>query len=209
MILDPGSFSGILRALETVNHGRTLNIPKVLVNNNETAHLDSLLQSPYATSNTSPNLATVSFGGTLDAGTSVQVTPQITDGDQMLVDYQVSLSSFVGASSDPRLPPPRQETKLRSVATVPDGYTVVLGGLEIEAETKGESRVPFLGSIPILGNVFKSQSKTSTRSKFFVFLRCSVLRSASFEDLRYVSASVMAAMGVDDDLPVVEPRVIR
>ncbi len=209
VILDPGSFSGLLRALETVNRGRTLNVPKVLVNNNQTAHLDSLLQQPYATSNTSTNLATISFGGTLDAGTSVQVTPQITDGDQLLIEYQVSLSTFVGDSSDPTLPPPRQETKLASQATVPDGYTVVVGGLEVEAETEAESRVPWLGSIPLLGNLFKSQSKTSTRSRFFVFLRCSVLRSASFEELRYMSRPALAAAGVDDGLPVVEPRVIR
>ncbi|NOT31009.1 MAG: hypothetical protein HOP15_11225, partial [Planctomycetes bacterium] len=48
VILDPGSFAGVLRALETVNRGRTLHIPKVLVNNNQTAHLDSLLQQPFA-----------------------------------------------------------------------------------------------------------------------------------------------------------------
>jgi general secretion pathway protein D len=209
VLLDPGSFAGVLRALETVNHGRTLNVPKVLVNNNQTANLDSLLQSPYATSNTSTNLATISFGGTLDAGTSVQVTPQITDGDQLLIEYTVSLSTFVGDSSDPTLPPPRQETKLASQATVPDGYTVVLGGLEVEAETDAESRVPILGRIPLLGNLFKSQSKTTTRSRFFVFLRCSVLRSASFEDLRYLSAHDLVTAGVGDDLPVVEPRVIR
>jgi len=81
--------------------------------------------------------------------------------------------------------------------------------LEVETETNAESRVPFLGSIPILGNLFKSQSKTTTRSRFFVFLRCSVLRSSTFEDLRYLSGPAMAAAGIDDDLPVVEPRIIR
>jgi general secretion pathway protein D len=209
VVLDPGSFSGVLRALETVNHGRTRNMPKVLVDNNQTAHLDSVLQQPYATSNTSTNLATISFGGTLDAGTSVEVTPQITDGDQLLVEYQVSLSTFVGDSADPTLPPPRQETKLASQATVPDGYTVVVGGIDVETETDAESRVPLLGSIPLLGNLFKSQSKTRTKSKFYVCLRCSVLRSATLEELRYMSAPALAVAGVGDDLPVVEPRVIR
>ncbi len=209
VILDPGSFSGVLRALETVNNGRTRNIPQVLVNNNQTAHLDSVLQQPYATSNTSNTLATISFGGTLDAGTSVQVTPQITDGDQLLIEYQVSLSTFVGDSADPTLPPPRQETKLASEATVPDGYTVVVGGLEIDTETNAESRVPILDSIPLLGNLFKSQTKRTSDSRFYVFLRCSVLRSATFEDLRYLSARAMDIAGVDSDLPVVEPRIIR
>jgi general secretion pathway protein D len=209
VILDPGSFAGLLRALETVNRGRTLNVPKVLVDNNETAQLDSLLQQPFATSNTSTNLATISFGGTLDAGTSVEVTPQITDGDRLLVRYRVSLSTFVGDSSDPTLPPPRQETKLASQATVPDGFAVVVGGIEVEAETEAESRVPILGGIPVLGGLFKSQSKSKSKSRFYVFLRCSVLRSLDFEDLRYASAPLLSEAGVDDGLPVVEPRVIR
>ena len=147
VVLDPGSFSGILRALETVNRGRVLNVPKVLVNNNETAELDSVLQSPFATSNTSTNLATISFGGTVDAGTTISVTPQITDGGLLLVDYTVTLSAFVGDSSDPTLPPPRQQNRLSSVATVPDGHTVVIGGLEMESDTEAESRIPLLGRI--------------------------------------------------------------
>ena len=57
--------------------------------------------------------------------------------------------------------------------------------------------------------LFKSSSKTNTRSRFYVFLRCSVLRNASFEDLRYISLPALVAAGVDDDLPVVVPRIIR
>jgi type II secretory pathway component GspD/PulD (secretin) len=86
---------------------------------------------------------------------------------------------------------------------------VVVGGLEVETKTDAESRVPFLGAIPILGELFKSQSRTDTKSRFFVFLRCSVLRGASFQDLRYISLPDLVAAGVDDDLPVVEPRIIR
>jgi hypothetical protein len=50
---------------------------------------------------------------------------------------------------------------------VPDGFTVILGGIEQESETEGESRVPFLGSIPLLGVLFKSRSTTKTKSRFF------------------------------------------
>jgi type II secretory pathway component GspD/PulD (secretin) len=92
---------------------------------------------------------------------------------------------------------------------VPDGYAVVVGGIEVETETDAESRVPFLGSIPLLGNLFKSQSKTRTKSKFYVCLRCSVLRSATLEELRFISAPALAVAGIGDGLPVVEPRVIR
>jgi type II secretory pathway component GspD/PulD (secretin) len=209
VVLDPGSFSGVLRALETVNHGRTLTVPKVLVNNNETATLDSVLQTPYASTNASTTVATTSFGGTLDAGTQVSVTPQITEGDELLLDYTVALSTFVGEAADPALPPPRQENRLQSSATVPDGFAVVVGGLEVERESEGESRVPLLGSLPLLGHLFKSQTESASRSRFFVFLRCSVLRQAQFADLKYLSVEDLRLARVPDDCPEVEPRVIR
>ncbi len=209
VVLDPGEFSAVVRALETVSHGRSLTIPKVLVANNQEAVLDSTVQTPYASTNASTTVATTTFGGTFDAGTSITVKPQVAEADQILLEYTVSLSTFVGQAADPTLPPPRQENRLQAVATIPDGSTVVVGGLEIETQTEGESRVPWLGAIPLLGNLFKDQSKTMSKSRFFVFLRCSVMRAESFEDLRWASAPVLAEAGLDDGWPRLEPRVIR
>ncbi|MCC7013299.1 MAG: hypothetical protein IT454_12110 [Planctomycetes bacterium] len=209
VVLDPGDFSAVVRALETLNEGRSLTIPKVLVANNVQATLDSTLQTPYASTNASNTVATTSFGGTLDAGTRVTVKPQVADGDQIAMEYTVSLSSFVGEALSAELPPPRQENRLASSATIPDGFTVVVGGLEVETEGEAESRVPFLGAVPLVGELFKDRSKTRTKSRFFVFLRCSVMRASGFEDLKYESGRALEAARLDDGWPVLEPRVIR
>ena len=209
VVLDPGEYSAVVRALETLNRGRTLTIPKVLVNNNRDATLTSVLQTPYTSTNASDTVATTSFGGTLDAGTTVQVTPQIADGDRLILDYRITLSSFVGDSVDPAVPPPRQENTLQSVVTVPDGHTVVLGGLEVTTESEAESQIPVLGSIPGLGRLFESSSTSQTQNRFFVFLRCSVLRSEGLEDLKYVSRESLAAAEWKSDWPSLEPLVIR
>lgn len=209
VVLDPGSYSAAVRALETINQGRSLTIPKVLVNNNQKASLNSVLQTPFASTNASTTVATTSFGGTLDAGTQITVTPQITEGDQLLLEYSISLSSFVGAAASATLPPARQENRLQSTVSVPDGYTVVVGGLEVESESKASTQVPLLGRIPILGALFSDQSKTQSKTRFFVFLRTSVMRSATFEDLRYASGKDLALAKVDDGWPKLEPRLIR
>ena len=209
VVLDPGDFSSVVRALETVNDGRTLTIPRVLVNNNEEGNLTSVLQTPYTSTNASDTVATTSFGGTLDAGTTVIVKPQIADGDRLILDYQVTLSSFVGDSVDPSVPPPRQENALHSVVTIPDGHTVVLGGLEVETESEAENQIPILGSIPFVGTFFKSTSTSTSTNRFFVFLRCTVMRNESFEDLKYVSRQDLDEASLDDGWPVLEPRVIR
>jgi type II secretory pathway component GspD/PulD (secretin) len=217
VVLSPGDFSVVVRALQTVNDGRSLSMPKLLVGNNQAATLDSTLQQPFASVNAGDTIATTSFGGTLDAGTVVSIKPQIAEGDHLLLDYSVSLSSFAGPAASATLPPPRAQNRVKSVATIPDGYTVVVGGIDIETDNKSESKVPLLGDIPLVGEAFKSRSKNSSRSRFFVFIRANVLRGrgsgggagGGFEDLKYISDQDVARARVDDGWPEVKPRVIR
>ncbi len=127
----------------------------------------------------------------------------------MIIDYSVTLSAFVGEPTDPSLPPPRQENSLQSVATIPDGYVVALGGIEVTSESKGVSQVPGLAEIPIVGELFKNRSRSQSRNRFYIFIRPSILRRLDFEDLRYLSEAPLEAGGIDDGWPTVEPRVIR
>jgi general secretion pathway protein D len=211
VVLSPGDFAVVLRALQTINQGRSLSMPKLLVANNQSAVLNSVLQQPFTTINASPTVATTSFGGTQDAGTTVSIRPQIAEGDHLNLEYSVALSSFVGSPPVAGLPPPRQQNSVQSMATIPDGYTVVVGGIELEAKAHAISQVPLLGSIPLLGEAFKSRSHSSNRSRFYVFIRANVLRGRGFEDLRYISDSAVAGTGglINDGWPAVEPRIIR
>lgn len=209
VVLSPGDFSVVLRALQTINRGASRSMPTLLVNNNQQAMLDSVIQEPFSSTNASDTVATTSFGGTQDAGTQITVTPHIAAGDHLVLEYSVSLSSFVGDSSDPSLPPPRQQTKLQSTVTIPDGFTIAIGGLDVIGDGESISQVPLLGGVPLLGEFFKSRSKTVSRSRFFVFIRASVLRHDGFEDLKYLSRPALFDAGIDDGWPVLEPRVIR
>ncbi|MCP4003691.1 MAG: type II and III secretion system protein, partial [bacterium] len=92
---------------------------------------------------------------------------------------------------------------------VPDGHTIVVGGLEVDSETEAVSRLPLLGRLPILGALFRNTSTGHTKSRFFVFLRCSVLQHERFEDLKYLSKDDIDAATLDDGLPVLEPRIMR
>lgn len=209
-ILSPGDFSVVVRALQTLNRGRTLSLPRVLVNNNQKASLDSVLQQPFTSVNATNTIATTSFGGSESAGTIITIKPQIAEGDHLILEYSVSLSAFVGEAADPALPPPKQSNNLSSVVTVPDGYTVVLGGLEIASDTDGVSQVPLIGDIPLIGEAFKNRSRSNSRTRFYVFIRSEVLRHTGFEDLKYISDREVAAVGgIDDGWPEVKPRIIR
>jgi general secretion pathway protein D len=212
VVLNPGDFSVVLRALQTLNKGKSLSMPRLLVTNNQQGTLDSILEQPYASTNASNTVTTTSFGGSKPAGTQITLKPQIAgggEGDHLLLDYNVSLSAFVGAAANSSLPPPRQENKLQSIASLPDGYTVVVGGIELDAEGKATNQVPGLGQIPVLGEAFKSRSNNASRSRFYVFIRANILRARGFEDLKYISETEAPNAGIDDGWPAVEPRVMR
>jgi hypothetical protein len=63
--------------------------------------------------------------------------------------------------------------------------------------------------VPLLGNLFKDRDTTSNKARFFVFLRCNVMKGEGIDGLRWASQPVMSAAGVQDDWPRLEPRVIR
>ena len=211
VVLDPGDFSVVVRALQKVSNGRTVSLPKVLVSNNQRAVFNSVLQQPYAASFVAGNASTptTSYGGSSDAGTQLTIRPQIGDGGGLLLDYNISISQFAGTAADPNLPPPRQVTSVQSLATIPDGYTVAVGGLEVTSNGTGADQVPLLGSLPVLGNLFKNQSSSQSRSRFFVFIHASVMRDQSLEALRYASDIDAGAAGVPPSWPRSTPQVVR
>ncbi|MEM9167440.1 MAG: hypothetical protein AAGB48_10520, partial [Planctomycetota bacterium] len=154
-------------------------------------------------------VATTSFGGTQDAGTTLTVRPQIAEGDHLLLEYSVSLSAFVGESADPNVPPPRQQNSVSSSATIPDGFTIAVGGIELTDDSEAVSKVPGVGDIPLVGELFKNRSRTQARSQFFVFIRANILRSRGFEDLRFLSEEQLRAADLPQDWPAMDASWIR
>lgn len=208
-VLNPGEFSVVVKALQAINKGRSLSNPKVLVANNEQARFSSVLQQPFVRTDTTSSTATSSFGGSDSAGTTISVRPQIAQGDHLVLTYSINLSSFVGTPAAAGLPPPKQQNSVDSVATIPDGHVVVVGGLELESESTSTSQIPLLGDVPLVGELFKNRSVGKSRTRFFVFIRAAVLRHNNFEDLKFISAQDAASMRVPDGWPEVEPRFIR
>lgn len=209
LILDPGDFAVVVRALETLNKGRSLSMPRMLAGNNKPATINSVIQQPFVSTNASDTVATTSFGGTQDAGTTVTITPTIAAGDHVVLEYRISISAFVGESSSPGIPPPRQQNSLGGSVTIPDGHTIAIGGLRLATEAKARSQIPLLGDIPVLGEAFRNRSNSASESRFFVFIRANVLRHTSFEDLKRASGVGLKDAGLDDGMPVTMPRMMR
>lgn len=213
VVLKPGQYAAVLHALESINNGKTTIHSRLIVANNAQATLNAVVQQPFSATNSSTQVSTTSFGGTSDAGTQITLEPRISPADYVTVNYTISQSAFLGSptvTDNGVIPPTKRTDNVASTATVPDSYTIALGGLSNRNEGHSESRIPVLGSIPWLGNLFKSQNDQHQTSRFYVFIRASILRNATFGDLRYRSEQPVKESGVGNGGdPVLEPILMH
>ena len=206
VILDPDTVNIVMRAMASSGQTKVLASPRVLVNDNATATLSSINEAPFTSINASTTTDTTTFAGYASAGTTITVTPHISEGDHLLLDYALTLNSFTGDGAA-GIPPPRQTNSISSNITVPDGYTVVVGGLTREDTGETVSKIPLLGDIPVIRHLFRSVTDNKAHSTLYVFIRPVVLRDDRFEDLKYLSGLDRDLAGLPADFPASEPLV--
>ena len=207
-LISPGLADIVIRALTTDIRTRVVSSPRILVNDNATGTLDSIDEEPFTSVNASDTVSTTSFGGFVEAGTTIAVTPHISQSDHLSLEYSISLNSFSGGGTD-GIPPPRQTNSLESEVTVPDGHTVIVGGLRRTSSTKTIRSVPLLGEIPILKHLFSNESLDDSELTLFVFIRPVILRDDKFADLKYLSERPLIAADLPNNYPASEPLIIR
>jgi type II secretory pathway component GspD/PulD (secretin) len=213
-IVDPDSSSAIIRALRTDNKSRVLAEPRILVNDKAVGRFESVHEEPFTSVNVGDTVSTTTFAGYAEAGLTIEVAPQISEGDFVRLDYAITSRDFGESSGEGGIPPPRTSDAIASSVTVPDGHTVIMGGLLRERGSYSESKVPVLGSIPILGALFSSREKGGGETRLFIFLRPVILRDDDFTDLKLlsragISRSPAEPPGPDSIYPPVTPRVMR
>lgn len=198
----------VLRALRSSGRSKVVSAPRVLVNDNATATLSSVSESPFTSINSSDTVATTSFAGYAEAGTTLTVTPHISEGEHLNLNYSVTLNSFTGEGSG-GIPPPRQTNTLSSEVTVPDGYTVIVGGLTSKTQSETSAVVPWLGEQEWLKYILGSHSNNQAQSTLFAFIRPIILRDDEFEDLKFLSEREVKAAEMPADLPSGEPLIMK
>jgi len=207
-VIDAGTFSAVVRALVTDGRTRVVAAPRILANDNGTATLSSVAESPFTSVNASTTVATTSFAGYASAGTTVTVTPHISEGDHLQLQYSVTLNSFTGEGSSD-VPPPRQTNTVNSEITIPDGHAVIVGGLTRKDYAFTASRIPILGQIPIIEYLFSNRRETLSESTLFVFIRPVILRDDRFADLKHLSERALERAEMPPNYPTSEPMIMQ
>ena len=208
-VLSPGIADVVIRALQSNSHARLISAPQLLVNDNGKGKLQSVSQEPFAEIlDTSTTQSRTGLGGLAQAGTTISVEPHISEDDYLQLAYSIELSNFTGTGSS-GLPPPSQKNSVDSTVTIPDGNTIVGGGLRVKNFRESKDTLPFIGAIPFAEWLFGSRSRNLTDHTLFVFIKPVILRDDKFEDLKFLSERAMKEVGLPGQYPASWPIAIK
>lgn len=162
-----------LSALEADGKGKIVSSPRVITADQQKALIEQGEEIPYQVA-TSSGATSVQFR---KAALKLEVTPQITPEGSVILDVDVSKDSrgTSAGSAGFAINTRHVQTKV----LVENGGTVVIGGILEENEREDISKVPWLGDVPYLGNLFKTRTKTRTKSEMLIFLTPKVIADRS------------------------------
>jgi len=152
-----------LSALEADGKGKIISSPRVVTEDNVPAVIEQGVELPYQQA-TSSGATSVAFR---KASLKLEVTPQVTPDGNIVLDVDVAKDSRgENTTAGPAINTQHVKTKVM----VENGGTVVLGGIYQQSETNDTTQVPVLGNIPVVGNLFKTNSRATTKTELLVFI---------------------------------------
>ncbi|MCA1748697.1 MAG: type II secretion system protein GspD, partial [Sphingomonadales bacterium] len=178
----------LINAVQADTDSNVLSTPSLTVNNNLTGHILFGQEIPVSTgealsSNFDNAFRTIQRQ---NVGIELEVTPQITAGNEVRLVINQEVSSIVGPVSDDFNELIINKREINTTVTVGDGEILALGGLLDDNERRTIQRVPILGDIPIIGELFRSRARSRVKTNLMVFIRPQILRNRA--DAREMTA---------------------
>jgi general secretion pathway protein D len=177
-----GNWTALLSAVSTDSNSNILSSPSITVMDNSEASFIVGEEVPVLTGSTSSanNSNPYQTVDRKEVGIKLKVTPQINEGDSVLLNLEQEVSNVLAADGavDVRF----SKRQLKTAVMVKDGQMLVLGGLIDERTQESDSKVPFLGDIPLLGYLFRSTSTKVEKRNLMVFIKPTIIRTGLSAD---------------------------
>jgi general secretion pathway protein D len=181
------SLSALARFLENQANTNILSTPNIVMLDNEEGKIVVGQNLPFVTgqyANTGGGTTPANPFQTIerrDVGLTLRIRPQISEGGAILMQIHQETSSVIATSL---AGPATNKRSIETVTLVDDGAIIALGGLVQDSLTSGVEKVPLLGDLPLVGNLFRYDTRQRTKTNMFVFLRPKILRdSESYQGL--------------------------
>ena len=178
------NFGALIQALRSDGTSNIISTPSLITMNNEEAEVKVTQEIPLITgsyaSSTQSTAGTTSPFQTIqreEVGTILKVTPHINEGNSVQLKIEQEDSS-PGAKLTDSADISTNKRSIKTTVLIEDGGIIVLGGLMSDTVTESEDRVPGLGAIPLLGNLFKSRSGSRQKKNLMVFIKPKIMRDA-------------------------------
>jgi len=174
--------------LQNSGDANVLSTPNLMTLDNEEAKIVIGNNVPFVTgsyANTGGNTGAVNPFTTVerkDVGLMLRVRPQINENGTVKLAIYQEVSKIDDATLKNVNGPTTSKRSIESNVLVEDGSIIVLGGLLEDSYSQGEDKVPFMGDIPVVGNLFRSESRSRKKTNLMVFLRPVVVRDANASD---------------------------
>jgi general secretion pathway protein D len=183
-----GVFGAIINAVRTDTDSNILSTPSVMTLDNQEARLLVGQEIPITTGQALGDNFDNAFRTVQrqNVGVQLEVKPQINAGGAIKLFLRQEVSSIAGPVSADNTELILNKREIETTVTVDDGEIIALGGLLDDNERRTIERIPLLSSVPVIGELFKSRSKSRTKTNLMVFIRPTILRSPA--DARRVAA---------------------
>jgi general secretion pathway protein D len=213
-------FAVLVRAIASDDETNVLSTPSLVMLDNEEAEIVVGQNVPFVTGTQQTTGGLANPFQTIerqDVGLTLKVKPQINEGNAIKLDITQEVSSVEAASTTGASDIITNKRSIKTSVLADDGDVVVLGGLIRDDLQEGTSKVPLLGDIPVMGNLFRSRSVTKVKRNLMVFLHPVIMRDAKANaaftgrKYNYIRAQQLQARqdGVhllpDDVAPVLPP----
>ena len=200
-------FGFVINAVKADTASNILSTPSVTTLDNQPARILVGQNVPIATGQALSNNFDNAFRTVQrqDIGIALDVRPQINAGGSIKLALRQEVSSIATAVVTQNVPDLiLNKREISTTVTVDDGQIIALGGLIDENERRAIEKVPLLGDIPLIGNLFRSKSRNRTKTNLMVFIRPTIIRSAedaqriAGERYRYVNAEQARREGTSE-----------
>ena len=175
------TLGAVASALGSISGTNVLSTPSLVVQDNEEADLLIGSNVPVITGNSTTTSGTTTSPfqtfDRRDVGLRLKVRTTVGENGTVRMKVYQENSSVVSSANSSTQGPTFDKSAVETSVTLEDGQVLVLGGMMKDEYTDGEDKVPGLGDIPLLGNLFKSQSRKRVKSNLMIFLRPVVLRT--------------------------------
>jgi general secretion pathway protein D len=183
------SFAGIINALQNNSEANILSTPSILTTDNNTANISIGENRPFVTGSFSNDSGSSNPFQTVerrDVGIKLSVTPQISEGDTVVLEIDQEVSNVNDAPIGTAVDVVTRERKITTQVIAKDNEIIVLGGLTQDSVDQSNDKVPLLGDIPLLGSLFRYDKTSTSKTNLMVFLKASIVRDE--ESLRGATA---------------------